>query len=238
MENEIVAFVRERYRQSGVVPSVRELLKHFGLRSTGTLYRRVPGGLRGICREAGVPFPEERLKVVARARGRRARLKEGSSEESVATHADIAPDLEKTVFRELRRGADPAKIIETHGHADVVLRLVEMFRDLQRPGLEAKLQSLELEKSDLRARVETLGSRLAEYEPPMVAVFDRRTNLLTLPGTINVAGSVTCSVTVTVDFSKVMGYTAVLWNEQEGGELWRQKVTPEFVKDAVLRYFG
>jgi len=64
LREEIVKFVAEKYRKEGSVPSVRDIMDEFNLKSPSKLYNMFPGGQKQICREAGVPYPAERLKFV------------------------------------------------------------------------------------------------------------------------------------------------------------------------------
>jgi len=67
LRREIVKFVAEKYREDGSVPSTRRIINEFNLKSASRLCKMFPGCLKQICREAGVPYPAERLKLVANA---------------------------------------------------------------------------------------------------------------------------------------------------------------------------
>jgi len=67
-KEEIVEYVARTYREGGGVPSIRQILKQFSV-CRARLYKLFPDGLKQICREAGVPYPEERDKVVKMMKG-------------------------------------------------------------------------------------------------------------------------------------------------------------------------
>jgi chromosome segregation ATPase len=67
LQREILKFVAEKYREDGSVPSTRRIINEFNLKSASRLCKMFPGCLKQICREAGVPYPAERLKLVANA---------------------------------------------------------------------------------------------------------------------------------------------------------------------------
>ena len=58
----IVEYVSRRYREEGRVPSVRQILREFGI-YRALFYRMFPDGLEGLCREAKVPFPADRARL-------------------------------------------------------------------------------------------------------------------------------------------------------------------------------
>jgi len=59
---EIVEYVSRRYREKGRVPSVRQILREFGI-YRALFYRMFPEGLEGLCREVRVPFPADRARL-------------------------------------------------------------------------------------------------------------------------------------------------------------------------------
>jgi uncharacterized coiled-coil DUF342 family protein len=65
-KREVVEFVSEKYRKEGVVPSVRNILKEFGL-YRAMFYKAFPGGIREVCKEADVQLPSERFELVNKA---------------------------------------------------------------------------------------------------------------------------------------------------------------------------
>jgi hypothetical protein len=67
LRREILKFVAEKYREDGSVPSTRCIINEFNLKSASKLCKMFPGCLKQICRGAGVPYPAERLKLVANA---------------------------------------------------------------------------------------------------------------------------------------------------------------------------
>jgi len=62
----VIEFVSEKYRKEGVVPSVRKILKEFGL-NRAFFYKAFPGGIREVCKEADVQLPSERFELVKKA---------------------------------------------------------------------------------------------------------------------------------------------------------------------------
>jgi hypothetical protein len=66
VKREVVEFVSEKYRKEGVVPSVRNILKEFGL-NRAFFYKAFPGGIREVCKEADVQLPSERFELVKKA---------------------------------------------------------------------------------------------------------------------------------------------------------------------------
>ena len=66
VKREVVEFVSEKYRKEGVVPSVRKILKEFGL-NRAFFYKAFPGGIREVCKEADVQLPSERFELVKKA---------------------------------------------------------------------------------------------------------------------------------------------------------------------------
>jgi archaellum component FlaC len=66
VKREVVEFVSEKYRKEGVVPSVRKILKEFGL-NRAFFYKAFPGGIREVCKEADVQLPSERFELVNKA---------------------------------------------------------------------------------------------------------------------------------------------------------------------------
>jgi hypothetical protein len=67
LRKEIVKFVAEKYREEGSVPSVKRIINEFNLKSPSKLCKIFPRLQKQICREAGVPYPIERLKLVESA---------------------------------------------------------------------------------------------------------------------------------------------------------------------------
>lgn len=68
----IIEYVRRKYKERGRVPSIREILREFGIYRT-LFYRIFPRGLREVCEEANVPLPEECAKL-SKALGAKKRL--------------------------------------------------------------------------------------------------------------------------------------------------------------------
>jgi len=66
VKRRVIEFVSEKYRKEGVVPSVRKILKEFGL-NRAFFYKAFPGGIREICKEADVQLPSERFELVKKA---------------------------------------------------------------------------------------------------------------------------------------------------------------------------
>jgi len=66
LKREVVEFVSEKFRKEGVVPSVRNILKDFGL-NRAMFYKAFPRGIREICKEADVQLPSERFELVNKA---------------------------------------------------------------------------------------------------------------------------------------------------------------------------
>jgi len=66
VKREVVEFVSEKFRKEGVVPSVRNILKEFGL-NRAFFYKAFPGGIREVCKEADVQLPSERFELVKKA---------------------------------------------------------------------------------------------------------------------------------------------------------------------------
>ena len=108
LRREIVEFVRGAYANDGTVETVRDLLNYFWL-SRYAIYHAFPGGMREICREAGVPVPEERYRATAAASAKRKTTRSPSGR---GIGSDAA-DLEKVAF------------------AEQVLRLAKIFRQAQ-----------------------------------------------------------------------------------------------------------
>jgi hypothetical protein len=66
VKRRVIEFVSEKYRKEGVVPSVRKILKEFGL-NRAFFYKAFPGGIREVCKEADVQLPSERFELVEKA---------------------------------------------------------------------------------------------------------------------------------------------------------------------------
>jgi len=66
VKRRVIEFVSEKYRKEGVVPSVRKILKEFGL-NRAMFYKAFPGGIREVCKEADVQLPSERFELVKKA---------------------------------------------------------------------------------------------------------------------------------------------------------------------------
>jgi len=45
-------------------PSIRRIMGEFNLKSPSRLYNMFPGRQKQICREASVPYPAERVKLI------------------------------------------------------------------------------------------------------------------------------------------------------------------------------
>ena len=134
LRREIVEFVHYSYTQEGgIVSTVRDLLDYSESfmahkLSRDAIYHAFPGGMGEICREAGVPVPEERYRAAAGASAKRKTARRSSGR---GIGSDAA-DLEKLVFAELRRGLQPVAIVEKYGNAEQVVRLAKIFRQAQR----------------------------------------------------------------------------------------------------------
>jgi hypothetical protein len=142
LRREIVEYVNVSYTQEGIVSTVRDLLNFFESftahkLSRDAIYHAFPGGMREICREAGVPVPEERYRAAGvpvpeeryRAAGAKRKTAGRSSGRGIGSDA---ADLEKVVFAELRRGLQPVEVVEKYGNAEQVVRLAKIFRQAQR----------------------------------------------------------------------------------------------------------
>lgn len=90
LKEEIVEFVRETYRGRGSVPSIREVLRRFGICRV-KFYGLFPNGVSELCHLAGVPVPSERVRVVKRALEARKR----SMERLERGEVDVKKRLEK-----------------------------------------------------------------------------------------------------------------------------------------------
>ena len=70
----IVEYVSRRYEEEGRVPSVRQILREFGI-YRALFYQMFPEGLEELCRKAKVPFPADRARLAEamKAKGRSAK---------------------------------------------------------------------------------------------------------------------------------------------------------------------
>ena len=59
-------YVRERYEAEREVPSVRRILREFGI-PRARFYSIFPGGLDELCTKLGLPVPERRLRATQKA---------------------------------------------------------------------------------------------------------------------------------------------------------------------------
>jgi len=105
LRREVVDFVSGTYAEEGFVSTVRDLLTCFGL-SRDAFYGAFPGGMREVCREAGVPIPEERYRAVARACAVRRMTARGSSRRGIGSDAADLGKVRETDMRNL----NPEKI--------------------------------------------------------------------------------------------------------------------------------
>ena len=137
LRREIVDFVHYSYTdEGGIVSTVKDLLKGLEL-SRYAIYHAFPGGMREICREAGVPVPEERYRAAAGASAKR----KTASRSSARGIGSDAANLDKVVFAELRRGLKPVEVVEKYGNAEQVVRLAKIFRQAQRLSITQKQET-------------------------------------------------------------------------------------------------
>ncbi len=110
---QVVRFVERYWRDHRSVPPVRLMLKNCNLvRSVRHLYEMFPGRIAGLCRLAGIPPPEERLRLAEKARSTRQQEHIEASE----------PRLEAKIFEEIEKGTPLPKIVAQIGHSDLVLK--------------------------------------------------------------------------------------------------------------------
>lgn len=110
---QVIRFVQEYWRNHRSVPPVRLILKNCNMvRSVRHLYDMFPGRIAGLCSLAGIPSPEERLRLTEKARSTRLQEHIGSSE----------PRLEAKIFEEIEKGTSLPKIVAQIGHSDLVLK--------------------------------------------------------------------------------------------------------------------
>jgi hypothetical protein len=100
LRREVVDFVSRTYAEMGFVPTVRDLLRRFG-RSRDAFYGVFPGGMREICREAGVPIPEERYRAVAKACAMRRKTARASNGSVIGGDAAYLDKVHETDIRNL-----------------------------------------------------------------------------------------------------------------------------------------
>lgn len=138
-KQDVVAFVRERFQETGTPPSIRQVSSGVDL-SLRQLYSAFPGGLSEICKAANIPVPQERVQSMATVQ------KSRENKRTISTPT-IDGGLAADVFAKFERKVPLARIvIDLKLGPDVVRQLYKKWVGLKRIDMNEPIIMLQIEE--------------------------------------------------------------------------------------------
>lgn len=121
----VLNFVKNHHESSGKAPSIRAICSEVDGVSVRKFYKLFPGGIGEVCKKAGVPVPEQRIRATRKAvRGQEMKAK-GVEDRSVPGFRIMLADSQSARIQgisHLEGGKDPGMIIDELLDRDTYLR--------------------------------------------------------------------------------------------------------------------